>query len=68
MPHPARHSIAYPNGGDTWEAAARQWVASDGDAYDPMVIATWPELGATWLGGCCGTGPADIAELVRSLA
>ena len=60
--------IAYPNRGDTWEAAARLWVANDGDRYDPRVVATWTALGATWLGGCCGTGPAEIAELARSLA
>jgi homocysteine S-methyltransferase len=60
--------VAYPNGGDTWNAAARLWVADDGDRYDPKVVATWSTLGATWLGGCCGTGPAEIAELARSLA
>jgi homocysteine S-methyltransferase len=59
--------IAYPNGGETWNAAARQWMASDGDRYDPAVVATWSTLGATWLGGCCGTGPAEIAELARSV-
>ena len=60
--------IAYPNGGDTWNAVARLWVASDGDRYDPRVVATWSTLGATWLGGCCGTGPAEIAELARAFA
>ena len=65
---PGTPLVAYPNGGDTWEAAARQWVASDGDRYDPRVVATWSALGATWLGGCCGTGPAEIAELARSVA
>ena len=60
--------IAYPNRGDAWEAAARIWVANDGDRYDPKVVATWSRLGATWLGGCCGTGPAEIAELARSIA
>jgi homocysteine S-methyltransferase len=60
--------IAYPNRGDAWEAAARHWVANDGDRYDPRVVATWSMLGATWLGGCCGTGPAEIAELARLVA
>jgi len=60
--------IAYPNRGDTWEPAARLWVANDGERYDPTVVATWSGLGATWLGGCCGTSPADIAELARSIA
>ena len=55
--------IAYPNGGERWDAASRRWLADDGGGYDPAVVASWAELGATWLGGCCGTGPADIAAL-----
>ncbi len=51
--------IAYPNGGDTWDATARRWTASDaGGAFDPVAVAGWTTAGATWLGGCCGTGPA----------
>jgi homocysteine S-methyltransferase len=65
---PGMPLLAYPNRGDTWEAAARHWMANDGDRYDPRVVATWTTLGATWLGGCCGTGPAEIAELARSIA
>ena len=61
-------AIAYPNGGDTWDPASRRWVSSDGDAFDPEVVAVWAGLGATWLGGCCGTGPAEIAALARSLS
>ena len=61
-------AIAYPNGGDTWDPASRRWVSSDGDAFDPEVVAVWAGLGATWLGGCCGTGPAEIAALARRLS
>jgi homocysteine S-methyltransferase len=61
--------IAYPNGGDTWDAATRRWVARDGDgAFDVATVAGWTSQGAAWLGGCCGTGPADIAALVGALA
>jgi homocysteine S-methyltransferase len=56
--------IAYPNGGDDWDAQARRWVAADaGGAFDPATVAGWSDLGAAWLGGCCGTGPSDIARL-----
>ena len=55
--------IAYPNGGERWDAASRRWLADEGGAYDPDAVASWTSLGATWLGGCCGTGPADIAAL-----
>lgn len=60
--------IAYPNAGDRWDAAARRWVADAGGGYDPEAVASWRSLGATWLGGCCGTGPDEIARLVEALA
>jgi homocysteine S-methyltransferase len=64
----ARPLIAYPNGGDRWDPVARRWVADGaGGAYDPVEVAGWTALGATWLGGCCGTGPDDIAGLAASL-
>ncbi len=62
-----RPLIAYPNGGDTWDATARRWIPADGDAYDPGAVASWTGLGATWLGGCCGTGPADMAALAAAI-
>jgi homocysteine S-methyltransferase len=60
--------IAYPNDGDTWDAQDRRWVAADpGGRFDPAAVASWTGLGVTWLGGCCGTGPADIAALAAAL-
>ena len=61
-----RPRIAYPNGGDRWDATARRWVADGGVAYDPGTVASWTALGATWLGGCCGTGPREIAALASA--
>jgi homocysteine S-methyltransferase len=55
--------IAYPNAGDRWDADARRWVATEGSGYDPAQVASWTAAGAAWIGGCCGTGPADIAAL-----
>ena len=60
--------IAYPNGGDRWDTTARHWVADDEGGYDPTTVATWRNLGATWLGGCCGTGPAEIRALAWAVA
>jgi len=55
--------IAYPNGGERWDTTTRRWLADEGGDYDPATVASWAGLGATWLGGCCGTGPAEIAAL-----
>ena len=63
--------LAYPNGGDRWDPAARRWVAGDGDAdgaYHPAAVAGWADRGAAWLGGCCGTGPDEIRALADALA
>ena len=62
-----RPRIAYPNGGDRWDATARRWVAEGDGAYDPGAVASWTTLGATWLGGCCGTGPREIAALAAAV-
>jgi homocysteine S-methyltransferase len=59
--------VAYPNSGDRWDPDARRWLADDGGRYDPARVATWTALGVRWLGGCCGTRPADIAALVTAL-
>ena len=63
-----RPLIAYPNAGDRWDADTRRWVADAGGGYDPAAVASWTPLGATWLGGCCGTGPSEIAALSASVA
>ena len=61
--------IAYPNRGDRWDPASRRWVADPGDGFDPAAVAALAaDAGAGWIGGCCGTGPADIAALARALA
>jgi homocysteine S-methyltransferase len=59
--------IAYPNGGDRWDAVSRSWLADGGGQYDPAAVASWTSLGARWLGGCCGTRPADVAALAAAL-
>jgi homocysteine S-methyltransferase len=59
--------IAYPNRGDRWDPVGRRWLADDDGRYDPAAVAGWTSLGARWLGGCCGTGPSDIAALAAAL-
>jgi homocysteine S-methyltransferase len=72
----SRPLIAYPNGGDRWDAVGRRWVSDDagrptaGDVaagFDAVAVASWTALGASWLGGCCGTRPAAIATLAHAL-
>ncbi len=59
-------AVAYPNRGGTWDAEAKQW--SYGDPIDPDLVGSWLDAGATYVGGCCGNGPAEIAELATLVA
>ncbi|MDH5234666.1 MAG: homocysteine S-methyltransferase [Gemmatimonadota bacterium] len=56
--------IAYPNSGEVWNAAGRCWegTATRFTAH----LEEWIRAGATWLGGCCRTTPADI-RVVRGV-
>jgi homocysteine S-methyltransferase len=61
--------IAYPNDGEAWDARDRRWVVAHRDGrFEPAAVASWVGLGATWLGGCCGTGPSDIAALAAAFS
>ena len=54
-------AVAYPNRGGSWDAQTKQW--SYGAALDLDLVDAWVAAGARFVGGCCGTGPSDIAEL-----
>lgn len=60
--------VAYPNRGDTWDPDSRSWRGDRAGSWDPAVVASWTVLGATWLGGCCGTRPFDIQQLAAALS
>jgi homocysteine S-methyltransferase len=54
-------AVAYPNRGGSWDSDAKQWVY--GGPLDLDLVESWVAAGARYVGGCCGTGPSDIAEL-----
>ena len=54
-------AVAYPNRGGSWDSEAKAWAY--GDALDLDLVETWLAAGAVFVGGCCGTGPSDIAAL-----
>lgn len=56
--------LAYPNSGETWVASDQQWVGQGTGALLPLA---WFESGARLIGGCCRTGPADIARIRSQL-
>jgi homocysteine S-methyltransferase len=59
-------AVAYPNRGGSWNAVTRTWEYSG--PLDLDLVDGWLAAGARFVGGCCGTGPADIAELAARVA
>jgi homocysteine S-methyltransferase len=53
--------VIYPNAGRVWDAESKIWIG------DPLgfnqYISEWTDLGAEYIGGCCGVGPKEIASL-----
>jgi S-methylmethionine-dependent homocysteine/selenocysteine methylase len=66
--------VIYPNSGEGWDAATRQWVAAEDGAgpasAGPWPVGRWVADGAGLVGGCCRITPAHIsaigAQLVRA--
>ena len=58
--------VAYPNSGQVWDSASHTWHGEP--SYDLALVPAWITAGATYVGGCCRIGPADIAALAESLA
>lgn len=50
--------VAYPNSGETWDAAARIWRGNA--AWDDDAVPSWRAAGATLIGGCCRVFPEQI--------
>ena len=55
--------IVYPNHGREWDAVARCWIGDSTSISAVETVKRWVDLGARFIGGCCGIGPEDIAHL-----
>jgi homocysteine S-methyltransferase len=73
----SRPLIAKPNIGERYDATTKRWLPRGPDHLEgprpsrSVETAAWVAAGARLIGGCCGTGPDDLASLertVRSLA
>ena len=58
-------AVAYPNRGGSWDSDTKTWVY--GGPLDLDLVQSWVAAGARLIGGCCGTGPTDIARLAQRL-
>lgn len=51
--------VAYPNSGETWDAAAQRWTGPA--RWDHAAVPSWLDAGARLVGGCCRVGPGQVA-------
>ena len=58
-------AVAYPNRGGEWNSVAKEWVG--GERLDLDLVESWVAAGAQYVGGCCGTTPADVTALAQRL-
>ena len=57
--------LVYPNAGRVWDGNTYTWSGTGVDRLAPELVQRWRMRGARAIGGCCGIGPAAIAELAR---
>ncbi len=60
--------LCYPNSGEAWDAHAACWREGEGGPDFGAATLLWYAAGARLIGGCCRTGPAEIAAICASLA
>ena len=59
--------VVYPNSGEHWNAGTREWTGAPHRSQLADWTSDWLSAGAQWIGGCCRTRPADIAEMARQI-
>ncbi len=60
-----RAGVAYPNSGESWDAAAQSWTGEP--AWDAALVPAWAAAGAWLVGGCCRVGPAQVSAVRQQL-
>lgn len=59
----AKPIVVYPNSGEVWDGQAQCWRGSATARPFRELAREWIAAGATWIGGCCRTTPADIGTI-----
>jgi homocysteine S-methyltransferase len=60
--------VVYPNSGEQWDASSGRWRGRPDGTRLADLAPAWVEAGARLIGGCCRTGPADIAGLAQAIS
>ncbi|CAL8471158.1 g10700 [Coccomyxa elongata] len=67
---PRKSLLVYPNSGEEWDAAARDWKGESVLEVENFGrnARIWADAGATVIGGCCRTTPEHIRSVASHLA
>lgn len=62
--HTSRPCIVYPNSGESWDAAARDWISvpHEHGLLNSERLHSWASQ-VQVLGGCCRVGPAQVTKI-----
>lgn len=60
---PSMPLIVYPNSGEIYDVATKQWHSPEEVADLSTMWKAWITYGAYIVGGCCRTRPSDIAKM-----
>ena len=60
--------VVYPNSGERWSGVTHDWHGAPDRESLGSLAPGWIRAGARFIGGCCRTGPADIAALAAAVA
>ena len=55
--------VVYPNSGETYHVEDNSWSGQACDLDNDFNVNAWHAAGAKLIGGCCRTGPEDIARI-----
>lgn len=58
--HTAKPLLVYPNSGETYDGAGKQWHGCAHSQPFAVQARAWYQQGARLIGGCCRTTPDDI--------
>jgi homocysteine S-methyltransferase len=60
-------AIAYPNSGESWDAAHHRWITPTAARDLTSLAPSWLQAGAAYIGGCCRVGPTEIRALAGAI-
>lgn len=60
--------LVYPNSGEEYDPVSKKWLCRTKKQMLTDYVDEWLRLGASMVGGCCRTGPQDIADITEKLS